>query len=184
MKIFQAQAMSRLGFVTDEIMHQKNDALRAIDVRSIQINSTEAECIVNAIDSLENAVTYAGSSINQAVAEVFFYLNQIKDREFFPLISTLYTESSEIQWTVMAETTRFNLVEDFGGFIAKLESDYQVLLFLMNNSLQNLEFEIGFFNTELNVIKQSFFPQMNSFRDYFNFTANLIIQDMPNCHEG
>lgn len=182
LKIFQAQATSRLGFVTDEIMRSKMEALRMIDNRAIQINATEAECIVNARDALENAVTYAGDSINQAVQEVFFYLNQIKEQEFYPLISTLMIESNEIQWTVLAELKRTNIVTDFPRFLSTLETDYDTLLFLMDNSLQNLEWEISFFNTELNGIKQTFFPQMNSFRDYFIFNANLIKEDMPNCN--
>lgn len=188
-KIFQAQSISRLGFVTDEVNLKNSETLIAIENRANQIvndgNGTDAECIVNARGALENAVNYCGMSINSAVTELFYNLDQLKNQEFFPLVNTLLLESNTLQWTVLSEVTNNNVVVQWDEFLAKIELDYDYTRNLFETSMSQLDLQMDLFNDGLNEIKRSYFPEMNSFRDYFFFQANLIKNELPNCdHES
>lgn len=188
-KIFQAQAISRLGFVIDEINLKNEETITAIENRANEIanngNGTDAECIVNARGALENAAEYSGESVSSAVTELFYYLNQLKNTEFYPLVNTLLLESNELQWTVVFEVNNTNVVSNWQEFFGKLEFDYDYTKILFENSMNNLDFEMNLFEDGLNEIKRSYFPELNSFRDYFFFQASLISNDLPNCdHES
>lgn len=183
-KIFQAQGMSRLGFISDEINMKVAETMAAIEERASQlVNGTEAECIVNAIGGLENAMEYAGVSMSSAVDELFFYLNQLKETEFHPLFHTLLLESNTIQTITLFEISANNPTVDTDEIISKLEFDYEFLQTSFENAMENLAFEMELFSNGLNKINRNYFPELTSFKDYFMFQATLIQNDLPNCED-
>lgn len=183
-KIFQAQGMSRLGFVTDEINVKTSDTLAAIEEHSSQIvNGTDAECIINAREALENAIEYTGASMNSAVDELFFYYNRLQGDFFFPLLHTILLESNQIQYMTLFKINGTNVVSNFDEAIETLESVYSTLVANFENAMQNLADEVDLFNDGLNEINQNFFPELTSFKDYFMFQATLIQNNLPDCEE-
>jgi hypothetical protein len=183
LRVLNAQLFSRLGFVTDQIEVKKEQILRDIERRALQINSPEAECILDAMAGIENAVEYAGYNINGIIGEVMFNVNEIEKDFFYPLIHTLQLESNTMQWSVKSELRRFNPVTGMTALIERLNGDYEVLLALYDVSVRNIEREMVAMNSHMNDVKASMFPQLNGVRDYFGFTANIIRDNLPLCTE-
>jgi hypothetical protein len=181
LRFLNAQLFSRIAFVTDEIRFRQNDALNAIARRGREIDDPEAECILEAISEVENAVEYAGYSMNGVIGETVFYVDQIEADYFYPLINVLKLESSTIQWTVMSDLRRYNPVTQTAQLITRLEGDYEVLKILYDTAIRNIEREMVAMDEHMNTVKSSMFPQLNGVRDYFNFTVNIIRESLPQC---
>lgn len=121
--------------------------------------------------------------MSSAVDELFFYLNQLKETEFYPLFHTLLLESNTIQWMTLFEISANNPTVDTDEIISKLEFDYDFLQTSFENAMENLSFEMELFTNGLNEINRSYFPELTNFKDYFMFQATLIQNDLPNCED-
>lgn len=181
MKVLNAQLISRFGFISDEIKLKENQTISEIDEIATSIGNPDAECIVDARISLENAIEYAGSNLIGAIGEVIFFVNDIEGSFFYPLIDVLQIESSVIQQTVLAEARRYNLVAEITQFIQRLEDDYFINELLYELAIRNIEREWALINERMNDVRRNFFPQLNSVRDYFFFTADRIKDSLSFC---
>lgn len=180
-KIMNAQLISRLGFVVDEIKLKQRETELEINMRAGNISSPDAECIVEARLSLENAADYVGYSLNGLLSEVMFYINELEDDYFYPYIRILQWESNIIQNSVMSTIHRNNPVTDVANLIERLQGDYAVMVYLYQSSIPNIAREMLSVDRKFNEIKQTMFPQLNSIRDYFAFTSNFIRETLPMC---
>ncbi|CRK95139.1 CLUMA_CG008617, isoform A [Clunio marinus] len=181
LKIANSQLISRMGFVSDEINDKRNETINEINLRAAEIDDFEAECIVGSLESVENSAQYAGTNLMAAVGEAMFYINQIEQSYFYPLINVLQIESSIIQWTILSSMHRYNSVTEIERLISRLEDDYFVTWTLYEISIRNIEREVQRIDENFNEIKSWYFPQLNSHRDYFTFTANFIREDLSQC---
>lgn len=182
-KIINAQLISRIGFVADEMKAVQNQTRAAIDNRAIQIENPDALCIADARASMQSAEYYVGYSVNGLVGEVMFYINQIEQYYFYPLIQVLQLESNIIQWTLLSEMHRYNPVTDIGRLITRLEDDYFVLLTLYEISVNNIIREMNQIENHVNTeVKQSMFPQLDAIRDYFAFSNQIIMNALTVCN--
>lgn len=181
LRVIQAQMLSRVGFVTDEI-HERHEYYRdEVTAHGIRIGNPEAQCVLDAFESLESATEYAGYSMTGVVGEAMFYINQIEHDYFYPYINTLQLESNVIQWTVLSEFRRANPVTQTSSLVQRLDDDYMIILALYQSAIQNIPREMERINDHMNELKQSIFPQLNAVRDYFAFTAAAIAGELPLC---
>lgn len=180
-KIMNAQLISRLGFVVDEIKIKQFEIDLEITMRAQNISSPDAECILEARLSLENAADYVGYSLNGLLSEVMFYINELEDDYFYPYIRILQWESNIIQNSVISTIHRNNPVTDVANLIERLQGDYAIMVYLYQSSIPNIAREMSSVDRKFNEIKQTMFPQLNSIRDYFAFTANFIRETLPLC---
>lgn len=181
LRVLQAQMLSRVGFVTDEIRERQEYYRDEIVAHGIRIGNPEAQCVLDAHESLDNAAEYAGYSMTGIIGEAMFYINQIERDYFFPYINVLQLESNVIQWTVLAEFRRVNAVTNTANLIRRLDDDYMVILALYQSAITNIPREMQRIEDHMNEVKQSIFPQLNSVRDYFSFTAAAITGELPLC---
>lgn len=182
LQVLNAQLVSRLGFSSDEINATEREVMAEIVQRGVNISAPDAECIVNARLSLENALDYAGYSMNGLVGEVMWYIGQIEGNYFYPLINILQLESNLIQWTILSELRRSNPVTNVEQLIQRIEDDYYVMVILYQSSVANIESEMLALDDHMNEVKSTFFPQLDSTRDYFTFTANFISDSLTLCN--
>lgn len=181
LKILNAQLLSRFGFVADEIRDVERRVSQSIVERGLNISAPESECIVDLALSLENALDYAGYSLNGVFGEAIFSVNEIEQTYFYPLMNILLFESNTYQWSVFSELHRFNPVTDNERLLERFEDDYEVAVFLYQFSIEQIAAEFVNIERKMNEVKESMFPQMNGVRDYFAFTANFIEGELPLC---
>lgn len=181
LRVLQAQMLSRVGFVTDEIRERQEYYRDEITAHGIRIGNPEAPCVLDAFESLDNAAEYAGYSMTGIIGEAMFYINQIESDYFFPYINILQLESNVIQWTVLSELRRANPVTQTANLVQRLDDDYFIILALYQSAIQNIPREMARIEDHMNEVKQSIFPQLNSARDYFSFTAAAIAGELPLC---
>lgn len=181
LRVLQAQLLSRVGFVTDEIRERQEYYRDEITAHGIRIGDPERECVLQARQALDNAAEYAGYSMTGIVGEAMYYINQIEHDYFFPYINVLQLESNVIQWTVLSEFRRANPVTNTANLVQRLDDDYMVILALYQSAIQNIPREMLRIEDHMNEVKMSMFPQLNSVRDYFSFTAAAITGELPLC---
>lgn len=181
LKILNAQLLSRFGFVADEIREVERRVSESIVARGVNITAPDSECIQDALLSLENALDYAGYSLNGVLGEAIWSVNEIERTYFYPLMNILLFESNTYQWSVFAELHRFNPVTNIDSLLGRFEDDYEVAVFLYQFSIEQIASEFVSIERKMNEVKESMFPQMNGVRDYFTFTANFIEGDLPLC---
>lgn len=173
LKILQAQMISRLGFVVDEIRETENRTLATINaVESIE--GHDPECLEGLRESLQNAVEYVGSNIMISVGQAMSVINQVEATIFYPYIGILQRDSNIMQWMVLSELGRGNTVTNLNGIISTLEIDYVIVLALYQSAIQQIPAEMVRLHDHMDQVKESFFPELNSARDYFVFDANMI----------
>ena len=177
LRILNAQLISRLGFISNEINSKKQEVLDDIEA----IGNSESECVAEAALELDSASEYASYSLNMLMAEVMFYIDEVEKDYFYPLMRLLQWESNIIQWSVKAVMHRENPVTRADALIRRLEDDYQVMVALYSASINNIAGEVQAFDNKMNGVKETMFPQLNSIRDYFTFTVNLIKDSLTLC---
>lgn len=182
LRILNAQLISRLGYVSNEIARKKQEVLDAIDERAEIVGNPELGCIQDGVASLENAADYASENLNELMAEVMSAFDHVERDYFYPLMRVLQWESNIIQSSVKVGMHRENPVTHAAALIQRLEDDYYVMVSLYTASITNIAREIDSFDHRMNELKQTMFPRLNSIRDYFNFDANLIKDLLTICN--
>lgn len=180
MRVLNAQLISRLGFVANEITSKKQEVLDAIAARAEEIGD-ESTCVSDSVLALENAANYAGASLNGLIEEVQYYVDEVEKDYFYPLMRILQWESNIIQWSVKAALHRENPVTQTDRLLQRLEDDYSVVVALYQASINNIAREVNLFDDKMNEVKQTMFPQLNSIRDYFAFSATFIKENLSAC---
>lgn len=181
LQIINAQLLSRLGFVNDEIRLVENRTREAIDIHSWVINNNSSECILEARAELDNALEYAGTSMMTLIEEVMYYVNRIEHNYFYPLIDVLSLESNVIQWSAKSSLRRYNAITQTNRLMQRLDDDYEVMVILYQASINNIANEMTSMEEHFNEVRASYFPQLNGIRDYFTFTANFITGTLEQC---
>lgn len=181
-KVFNSQLLSRLGFVLDEMKVKQAEVQVEIVDRALVIGNSTAECIVDAEESLENAINYTARNIQESVKEIMESLNVIENDYFYPLVNALRLESNNMQKQVLVSFRRDNPVTRYQNLLARLNDDYLVLYILYASSMNNIDREIVKITNRTNVDKSTMFPMLNSFNIYFMFQANLIKESLTMCN--
>lgn len=181
-KVLNSQLLSRLAFVIDEMKVKQAEVRVEIVDRALEIGNSTAECIVDAEDSLENAINYTAQNIQESVKEIMESLNAIENDYFYPLVNVLRVQSNNMQNQVLLAFRRDNPVTRLTNLLARLNDDYLVLYILYASSMNNIDREIVRINNRTNTDKSVMFPMLNSFNVYFQFQANLIKESLPMCN--
>lgn len=181
-KVLNSQLISRLGFVLDDMKVKQAEVQAQIVDRALLIGNNTAECIVDAEDSLENAINYTAQNIQESVKEIMDSLNVIENDYFYPLVNALRLESNNMQKQVLAAFRRDNPVTRYQNLLARLNDDYLVFYILYASSMNNIDKEIIKINTRTNVDKSTMFPMLDNFNVYFKFQANLIKESLTMCN--
>lgn len=181
-KVLNSQLISRLGFVLEEMKAKQSEVQIEIVDRALEIGNITAACIVDAEESLENAINYAARNIQESVDEVMTSLNAIENDYFYPLINALRFESNVMQWQVLTALRRDNPITRIQNLITRLNDDYLVLYILYTSSMNNIDREVQRVNIRTNNDKSIMFPMLESFNVYFKFQANLIKDSLTLCN--
>lgn len=159
----------------------QNNVSAAILQRGVEISAPNAQCILDATVSLENALDYAGYNTNGLVGEVMWYINEIEASFFYPLVNILQLQSNVIQWTILSELLRASPTSNIEQLIQRIEDDYYVMVIIYQSAVGNIASEMLALDNQMNQVKATFFPQLDSTRDYFYFTSSFIVDSLSAC---
>ena len=179
---YNALVVSRIGFVATEMMDIQNTVLSSIQTRALEINSTTAQCIVDASSELEYIVSNAGPSFAEISGIINFEIFEMADILFFPLIDELQELVSLYETDLLQLFALFNPVTDSEDLIFVFLFDAMMYDYFFEYSIEDIYIEMLYWSIVMENVSRDNFPVLQSSLDYFRFNANLIENTLGDCN--
>ena len=179
---YNALSISRIGFVATEMMDIRNTVSSSIQQRALEINSTTAGCIVDAISELEYVVAYAGPSFAEVSGQINFEIIDLGDFYFFPLMDDLHEMVSSYETDLLMLIGIYNPVEDIEYMLFNFFIDVLIYDIFFEYFIDDIYIEMVYWNLIMEDVSSDNFPILQSSLDYFRFNANLIQNTLNDCN--
>ena len=179
---YNALAISRIGFVATEMMDIQNTVLSSIQTRAVEINSTTAQCIVDASSELEYIVSNAGPSFAEVTGQINFELVELADFLFFPTVDELHELVSLYETDLLFLLSIYNPVEYFDYILINFLFDVIIYDYVFEEYVDEIYLEMVFWSIIMEDVSGDNFPILQSSLDYFRFNANLIENTLGDCN--
>lgn len=180
---YNALVLSRIGFVATEMMDIQNTVSSSIQQRALEINSTTATCIVDAISELEYVVAYAGPTFAEVSGQINFELIDIADYLFYPLVDYLHELVSSYETDLLMILGIYNPVEDFIYVLLNFLFDVLIYDIYFEYFVDDIYIEMIYWSIIMENVSVDNFPILQNGLDYFRFNAKLIENTLSDCNE-
>ena len=164
---YNALSISRIGFVATEMMDIRNTVSSSIQQRALEINSTTAGCIVDAISELEYVVAYAGPSFAEVSGQINFEIIDLGDFYFFPLMDDLHEMVSSYETDLLMLIGIYNPVEDIEYMLFNFFIDVLIYDIFFEYFIDDIYIEMVYWNLIMEDVSSDNFPILQSSLDYF-----------------
>ena len=179
---YNALSVSRIGFIATDMMNIRDNVSERIQQRAMEINSTTAECILEAESELEYIVSYAGPSFVEVAGQINFELNDIAELLFFPLVDELDEIVSIYENDLLVLLSILNPVTEFDYLIFNFFFDIIIYDIFFEYFLDDLYLEMVYWSIIMEEVSAENFPLLQSSLDYFRFNAVLIQNTLIDCN--
>lgn len=179
LKDHNAKALSRIGFVSQQMKDLEYEILRDIQDRSIETGNYE--CLVENQGILNNATAIAGERIMRASTEWYTELHLINDNFIGPLIHELETLMSFVMIETKMIVSQLNPVTEIQEIITGLllEATFYELLFEI--FVDEFHDDFIFFDRYSNEKNKRIFRNLeNAFQD-LTVSGQEIRSSLNNC---
>ena len=179
-KNYNALTISRLGFVAQEMKGIENEVSIDISNRALQINSTTAECIVDAKRSLGYAANYAGLAIVEVTREIAANLNTVNNETVYPLLYILENSTHELE--LLTVYAYFNTVKDYEYAYFRFSSKVRNHVIDFDLYVRYILKDMVLWNKLITEFNGDMYQILESGTDYFRFLAYLIKNSLVDCN--
>lgn len=179
---YNALTISRLGFIAQEMKAIENEVLEDIEIRALQINSTTAECLIDANRSLGYAANYAGLVIVEISREMIIHFNSISNETVYPLLHILEKAVSSYELDLLGIYASINIITNFDQAFYTFLLDVFFYEFLFDYYVEYIYVDMVLWNKSINEFNGDMYQILESGRDYFRFLANLIKNSLIDCN--
>lgn len=178
-----ARAVSRIGFVTQDMMDLQNEVLLAIRNRGNEIGDNSTECIQDAERGLNSAATIAGDQIMLASRAWYEEVNLLNDDLIAPLIGEVEFLNSVFDIEVLAMFAIDNPVTQLELIVNTMYELLDLYSLLFEFFVTDLVNDFITFETRSGEKNGRIFLQLSDALDNFSFSANLIRNSLDTCNE-
>lgn len=181
-KNYNALTISRLGFVAQEMKAIENEVLIDIENRALQINSTTAECIIDANRSLGYAANYAGLVIVEISREISAHINTVNNQTVFPLFALLDNATSIYELSLLSIYAEFNLITHYRYAYYRFASNVRSHDYNFEQYVKYIRIDMVLWDKLINEFNGDMYQILDSGTDYFRFLAYLIKNSLVDCN--
>lgn len=177
-----ARLVSRIGFVAEDMKDFQNVIANEIEMRAIQINNSEAECIGEAQRELATAAEAAGAVIVVAARDWSEGLYFKNDEFVTPVFEEIDIITSIFEIEVLNMLAYYNPVTQIENIVNTLA--FEVLLFdmLFEIFVDEIYVDFIFFEMLSEEKNEANFPLLNAGLEDFIVSGNLIRNSLANCN--
>lgn len=180
-RFLQAQFLSRLGNVVDEIRDLEFAAHRAIVNRGLEIGNTANECLIVMDETLAIVFQDVGEEIREISKIMATDFGRLYDDVVYHFVATMEQQSTSYLNEVLLRISKENTVTKIQNIIGLLEIEKQVFEFLLPLVEDAIVEEVDIMFKEMNYLKAEVFPMFQYTIRYFNSTTTSILENLPNC---
>lgn len=178
-----ARAVSRIGFVAQDMMDLQNEVLLAIRNRGNEIGDNSTECIQDAELGLTSAATIAGEQIMLASRAWYEEVNLLNDDLIAPLIAEIEFLNVVFDIEVLAMFAIDNPVTQLELVVNTMYELLDLYSELFEFFVTDLVVDFVYFDTRGGDKNGRIFLQLEDALDNFRFSANLIRNSLETCNE-
>lgn len=180
-RFLQAQFLSRIGDVVNQIRDIEFAAHRAIVNRGLEIGSTANECLIVMDETLAIVFQDIGEEIREISKIMSIDFDRIHDDVVYHFVSTMELQSTRYLTEVLLRISKENAVTKIQNIIRILEFEIEVFENLLPLVEEAIQEEVDMMFKEMNYLKAEVFPMFQYTIRYFNSTTANIIDNLPNC---
>lgn len=180
-RFLQAQFLSRLANVVEEIRDMEFAVHRAIVNRGLEIGNTANECLIVLDETLAIVFQDVGEEIREISKIMATDFGRLYDDVVYHFVATMEQQSTSYLSEVLLRISKENTVTKIQNIIGLLEIEKQVFEFLLPLVEEAIVEEVDIMFKEMNYLKAEVFPMFQYTIRYFNSTTTSILENLPNC---
>lgn len=179
---FNARVLSRIGFVTQEMMDLEFLIQNEIRNRANLIGSNDTDCIVEAERNLEASLATAGDVIMSASVRTTSELAEIYDFTFHHVVNDIDFIVSFFDVEILAAFAYMNSVTSMFQLIILLESEIRAYGALFEYFVNDVHIEMVLYSQLTEDLSANVFPQLEAGLEAFRTTGNSIRNSLVTCN--
>ena len=181
-KNYNAQIISRIGNVVEQMKDIQINVENHIQERAIVINSTTAQCLIDTKLELDSAVEEAGLVFVQVTTEIIYNFNELSTTLVYPLFEEISVFITNFEYEFLRTFATVNAVTN-------IEEAVNLLLFeaihydiLFETYVYCIIKEFSEWLLQTNQQNAGLFQIMQGSLDYFRFNSELIKNTLQDCN--
>lgn len=179
---FNSRVLSRIGFVTQEMMDLHFVTLNDIRNRANQIGSNDTDCIVEAERNLEASLATAGDVIMTSSVRTTADLAEIYDYTFHHVIHDIDFIVSFFDVEILALFAYMNSVTSMFPLLILLETEIRAYGALFEYFVDEVHVEMMLYSQLTSELSAAVFPQLDAGLEAFRTTGNSIRNSLVTCN--
>lgn len=161
-KNHNARALSRIGFVTEDMKRFEYSVSNSIQERAAEIENNSPECIVDAENRLTNASITAGEVIVSSAQEWYRELHLLHDSLVTPLLDQIEDLMSAVLVDTKQSFAESNAYTEFQDIVALLSLEATLFELVFEIFVNDIIFDFNFFEGYTNEKNMRIFRDLNS----------------------
>lgn len=182
-KVHHARAVSRIGFIAQDMKDLEDELLVAIQNRGIEINNNNAECLRVAEGLLANSTEDAGNVIvfvSRDWSEELYILN---DDFVDPLLKEVELLTSLFDIEMLKTLVSYNPVTQLQDIVFQLYLEAVLFDMLFEYFVTDFYNDFVLFDMLTNEKNGRIFRQLNEALVNYTTSVNLIRSSLSDCNE-
>lgn len=184
MKVNQhARAVSRIGFVAQDMKDFQYEVFNAIQNRAGENNNNNAECLLEAERRLESSAVEGGDVIVYAARQWSSLNEYIADAIVFLTVDEIDVMISLFEFELLNLFARFNSVTDMFDLLLTYQTGLQVFFLLFEYFVYQIYVDLYVYDLVTTQMNKNLFQTLQTADEQFRSVGNAIIDSLADCHE-
>lgn len=181
LKQHHARVVSRVGFVSQEIMDLRDEITSEIDGRASEIGNTEAACIVEARETLAAAVEQAGALMMDVSHDWFVEIHFVHDEFVSPLLGELEILMLLLESEMLGVIGYYNSVTEIESIITNLYFEAVFYGVFFEIFVDEIIYDFTIFENFTREKNERLFPLIETAVTDFIAAATPVRDSLPSC---
>lgn len=181
LKQHHARVISRVGFVSQEVMDLRDEITAEIDDRASEIGNPEAACIVEARESLDVAVELAGAQMMDVSHDWADQIHLVHDEFVSPLLKELDILTSILEIEMLVVFGVLNPVTEIEEIVTNLYFEATFYAIFFEIFVDEIIIDFTIFENFTRDKNERLFPIIGDAATGFTDTATVIRDSLPGC---
>ncbi|KAG5671221.1 hypothetical protein PVAND_001430 [Polypedilum vanderplanki] len=179
MKVINAQFLSMYGFAVQEVQDMHDEFSREIEEAINELGLTT--CLNRTMILFNFTATQFGVINANAIWTIKNSFEDISARIFYPLVEKLHQESNSFQWKVLSALNDLNPISEIHDLLENLHKEYDEIILLYENAIENLQNEIQLTQMEFNQVRKNAYQTFDYNKNYYRDMMDIIRTQFKEC---
>jgi hypothetical protein len=181
-RVYIARALSRVGFIAQQMKDLEAELLADINSRGIEINNENSECLLTARRYLATAIDSAGEDlkiVSKRISEDVTTLNEIA---VYPIFYEIEMLRSIFEVEIFNMFAYINSVTSMFQLLIFLESEIRAYGQLFEYYVNDIYTEMVIYEMLTNDLSEEVFPELDNALELFGRSVQAIRTSVRSCN--